>query len=205
MNSWSESVRLANLLLRRLRDFDGRGVKAFFTRGCYRHDLVSWRFDGKAIRCLRSWYIRALVSVASVLHPLVKAYGVKAVESVVNDLDITRIDVRESLLNDVAELVYEAVLSQANGAVGNANSDLVVARLINNGIGDLMAQISRVEGLMRKCRDGEVNLEGEELDCQDLWLYEAELRQVLSELQRLAKKYNVSAEPSKTPWWLFKT
>ncbi|WP_243676476.1 hypothetical protein [Vulcanisaeta distributa] len=76
MNSWSESIRLAGLLLRRLREFNERGVRAFFTRDCRRFDSSNWRFDERAIKCLRTWYIRALVSVASVLHPLVKAYGV---------------------------------------------------------------------------------------------------------------------------------
>ncbi len=75
MNSWNESIRLANALLKRLREFNERGVRAFFTRDCVRFDVSNWRFDGKAIKCLRTWYIRALVSVASIIHPLVKAYG----------------------------------------------------------------------------------------------------------------------------------
>ncbi len=205
MNAWVESIRLAGLLLRRLREFNERGVRAFFTRGgCRKFDVSNWRFDGKAIKCLRTWYIRALVSVASVLHPLVKAYGgVKYVESIVEEVDVTRVDVRENLLSDLARLIYETALSRVKDeALGDANDEFIISRVVNAGIGDLTAQISRVEELMRKCRDGKVVLEGEEIDCQELWLYNAELRQVLSELQRLARKYNVSIEPSRLPWWL---
>ncbi len=116
---------------------------------------------------------------------------------------MTRVDVRENLLSDLARLIYEAVLSHAGSkALSDANDEFIISRVVNAGIGDLTAQISRVEELMRKCRDGKVVLEGEEVDCQELWLYEAELRQILSELLRLARKYNVNAETSRLPWWL---
>ncbi|WP_252900462.1 hypothetical protein [Vulcanisaeta sp. JCM 14467] len=145
------------------------------------------------------------MSIASTLHPLIKAYGVETVESVVNDVDITKIDVREDLLRGLSSVIYEEVINHVTGNVRSAatSNDAVISRIINQGIGDLTSQITRIENLMKKCKGGTVNLEGEELDCQDLLLYDMELHQVLNELQQLARKYNITIEPDKRPWWLY--
>ncbi|GAB6944217.1 hypothetical protein JCM14467A_09990 [Vulcanisaeta sp. JCM 14467] len=205
MNTWNEAVRLAAYLLRRLRDLNERAVRQYFTRDCLRFKLRDWHFDTEAMKCLRNWHIRALVSIASTLHPLIKAYGVETVESVVNDVDITKIDVREDLLRGLSSVIYEEVINHVTGNVRSAatSNDAVISRIINQGIGDLTSQITRIENLMKKCKGGTVNLEGEELDCQDLLLYDMELHQVLNELQQLARKYNITIEPDKRPWWLY--
>ena len=206
MNTWNESVRLAARLLQRLRDFNERGVKAYFTRECLKHGFDNWHFDKKAMRCLRAWYIRAVIAVAGILHPMVRAYGRRVVESIIDELDITKIDVRENLLRDLGSLVYEAIINYAtDNAKSNAvaSNDAAVSRIINQGIGDLLAQISRVEAMLRNCKGDTVNLEGEELSCEDLWMYDAYLHQTLETLEKLAKKYNISIEQSRVPWWLY--
>ena len=205
MNTWNEAVRLAAQLLRRLRDLNERAVRQYFTRDCLRFELKDWHFDTKAMKCLRNWHIRALVSIASTLHPLIKAYGIKTMESVIEELDVSKIDIKDNLLRDLSGLIYEEVINHVTGNVRNAaaSNDAVISRIINQGIGDLTSQITRIENLMKKCKGGTVNLEGEELDCQDLWLYDAELHQVLNELQQLARKYNITIEPDKRPWWLY--
>ncbi len=74
-------------------------------------------------------------------------------ELIIEEVDVSRVDVRENLLSDLARLVYEAALSHAGSeTLGNANDEFIISRVVNAGIGDLMAQIGRVEELMRKCR-----------------------------------------------------
>ena len=193
------------MLLQRLRGYNERGVKAFFTRDCYHFELSNWHFDSEVTRCLRSWYLRGMVAIASVLHPLVKAYGAKFMASVIEDLDVSKIDIKDNLLRDLSALVYDAVINYMNEKKGLITSgvDLLLSRVINQGIGDLMAQIQRVETMMKNCKGGVVNFEGEELDCQDLWLYDAYLHQTLKSLEDLARKYNVVVEPDRKPWWLW--
>ncbi len=206
MNTWNESIRLANILLRRLRELDERGVRAYFTRDCFKLDWSGWRFNQRIIKCLRAWYIRALVSIAAAIHPLIKAYGIKAMEFIIEGLDLSKVDTRENLLRDLSNLVYDAVINQTMNNTRNTTtgSDVLTSRVINQGIGDLMTQISRIETLLRDCnKDGRVIFEDEELNCEDLWLYDSELHQILNELEKLARKYNISIEPTKHPWRLY--
>ncbi|GAB6943985.1 hypothetical protein [Vulcanisaeta sp. JCM 14467] len=208
VNTWSEAIRLAAVLLRRLRGYNEKSVKRFFTRDCYHYTAPvseTWHYDRRMEKCLRTWYLRAIITVASVIHPFLRAYGTRVIETVVNELDVSRIDVENDLIRGLGSLIYEKIngyiTNNSRGAV--TSNDLVIARMLSNGIGDLLSQISRIETLMKNCRDGVVSIGGEELDCTDLWLYAAELHQVLSELQRLAKKYNVSVELDRKPWWLW--
>ncbi|WP_245522598.1 hypothetical protein [Vulcanisaeta distributa] len=207
VNAWNESVRLASILLKRLRDYDEKSVKRYFTKDCLRYDLADRHYDKRIKRCLRTWYFRALITIASLLHPLVKAYGKKIAESAIKEVDLSRIDVRESLIKDLSNAVYDAVIGYVMNNVRRISSisnDVVISKLINSGIGDLLAQITRIELLLKNCsKEGKVIYEGEELDCTDLLLYNMELSQILAELQRLARKYDISIELTKHPWWLW--
>ncbi|GAB6943321.1 hypothetical protein [Vulcanisaeta sp. JCM 14467] len=205
VNAWNESVRLAAILLRRLRDFDERGVKAYFTRGCFKHGFdTNWHYDERVRRCLRTWYFRALVAVASLVLPFVKAFGSKYLVSIIDELDLSVVDTRHDLLRDLSRAIYNALLSGGGGNAGVLGSDANMARLLARGLADVESQIVRVEDLMRRCRNGVVRYYDESLDCSDLWSYDAYLHQVARSLEELSRKFNTSIDvDDKRHWWLW--
>ena len=206
MNTWNEAIRLAAELLRRLRAYSERDIKRYFTRDCYRYDPQAWHYDPRVVRCVRAWYFRALTSIAHVIVPLIKAYGVGVVREVIEEVDLARIDT-EDLLRSLSSAIYELALSHVMGDNKNVVNitDTLIGRLISQGIGDVSIQLQRIDAMLRKCRDGFVIVdENERISCEDLWMYESYLNQVLASLKRLAMKYNVITEAPRTPpWWLY--
>ena len=204
MNTWNEAIRLASILLKRIRDYDKRAVRQYFTRDCYRSETANWHFDTKVKRCLRTWYFRALVTVASLIMPFVKAFGSKHLANIIEELDLSVIDTKHDLLRSLLKAIYDTLLSDKGNNMNILTNSASAARLLASGLADVQAQIARIENLMRECRDGVVRYYDEALDCSDLWSYDAYLHQVAQSLEELSKKFNTSIDvDNRKQWWWY--